>query len=313
MPLTLVPDSSSTSGPVPLQGGQVRLGSNSNADLRLPALAPEHALIVRDGSEWRLTTEMEATVGGIPVRKGARRLLLDGDVIELGSVKVRCVESDTVAPENVDTARLALAMLRHADKVGAHATSFTLVRVEGGETTTHALAEGETLTVGRDADWSLDDARVSRKHVELRTRAGALEIRDLGSVGGSLLGGHPLDPNRWAAWPRELHLRLGSTVLAWLPPREHVLAVKVEHLEALIPRAAEDELEAPAATPDAAPVPAETKPPVVDASSPVAEAPVPAKVAAPRRGGALHPAILPIGIALIVVAAALLMWWVLRG
>ncbi|MFG0288450.1 MAG: GGDEF domain-containing protein [Rhodopirellula sp. JB044] len=57
------------------------------------------------------------------------------------------------------------------------------------------LLERESLTIGRDivCDLILDDASVSRRHVELVPTGNGYSLRDLGSTNGTLLNGTPID------------------------------------------------------------------------------------------------------------------------
>ncbi|MCA9790675.1 MAG: zinc-dependent peptidase [Candidatus Eremiobacteraeota bacterium] len=76
--------------------------------------------------------------------------------------------------------------------------------------------EGETFNLGRspDSQVHLEDASVSRRHAQLRTRDGALQIRDVGSKYGTLLDGQPVG-QEWTAVEPGSRLRLGGQSLSF--------------------------------------------------------------------------------------------------
>ena len=75
------------------------------------------------------------------------------------------------------------------------------------------------LRVGRETgnDIVLSDGRVSRYHAEIRRSARGLEIRDVGSVNGILLGTTRLPAKVWQELPARVTLYLGSTGLSFEP------------------------------------------------------------------------------------------------
>lgn len=75
------------------------------------------------------------------------------------------------------------------------------------------------MRVGRetDNDVVLSDGRVSRYHAEIRRSARGLEIRDVGSVNGILLGDRRLPAKVWQELPARVTLYLGSTGLSFEP------------------------------------------------------------------------------------------------
>ena len=69
---------------------------------------------------------------------------------------------------------------------------FTLRVLEGPDHGVEVTSSGEETTIGTDqgADLSLTDRTVSRHHAAIRATEGGLELRDLGSKNGTILGGH---------------------------------------------------------------------------------------------------------------------------
>jgi pSer/pThr/pTyr-binding forkhead associated (FHA) protein len=68
------------------------------------------------------------------------------------------------------------------------------------------------LVIGRaDADITIDDADLSRRHAAVRQASGALEVEDLGSTNGTFVDGDRIDgPTRVGGGTE---IRLGATVL----------------------------------------------------------------------------------------------------
>lgn len=90
------------------------------------------------------------------------------------------------------------------------------LRVAGGPDAGRIVALGRGVhLVGRDRGCGIPvpDPDVSRRHLEVRVGDGDVEVRDLGSTNGSLLGDVRLD-DRFRRWPAETPLRLGATTLA---------------------------------------------------------------------------------------------------
>jgi hypothetical protein len=68
------------------------------------------------------------------------------------------------------------------------------------------------------ADLVIDDASVSRRHVELFLRGDRLIVRDLGTKGATRLGDHPLGAKEEAPWPRGESLFVGPARLVFEDP-----------------------------------------------------------------------------------------------
>ncbi|MBC7978009.1 MAG: sigma 54-dependent Fis family transcriptional regulator, partial [Myxococcales bacterium] len=69
---------------------------------------------------------------------------------------------------------------------------FALRVLSGADEGKEVISAGEETTVGTDPgnDLILSDRAVSRHHVSIRASARGLELRDLGSTNGTVLGGH---------------------------------------------------------------------------------------------------------------------------
>jgi S1-C subfamily serine protease len=78
---------------------------------------------------------------------------------------------------------------------------------------TRRLAEGETISIGRDASCQvqLTDSRVSNRHSEIALRGGRVSVRDLESANGTLLNGTPT--SGWTELRSGAEIQVGETVL----------------------------------------------------------------------------------------------------
>ncbi|HVJ94097.1 MAG TPA: FHA domain-containing protein, partial [Labilithrix sp.] len=97
-----------------------------------------------------------------------------------------------------------------------------------------ALREERAFVIGRthDSDLVIDDVEISRKHVEIHRLANDILVADQHSSGGTWLGRSRLDPGRRARWPSTRMLRIGSSVLALIPPTSTCEAAPDADLEA---------------------------------------------------------------------------------
>jgi DNA-binding NtrC family response regulator len=118
-----------------------------------------------------------------------------------------------------------------------------LVVCSGGARRAHALPRGGVLVVGRslEAQVRLEEATVSRAHLELRSDGGVTYATDLGSQHGTSIGEVRLEGPRELGGPAVISA--GRAVLAFYPdtrapsPSHHVGAVPVWALDAGMVRA----------------------------------------------------------------------------
>lgn len=78
------------------------------------------------------------------------------------------------------------------------------------------------MTIGRDptADVTINDANVSRKHAKVTKQNGAVFLTDLGSANGTLINDKKLGTNQTQALAKEDMIKLGTTILKYLPAGE---------------------------------------------------------------------------------------------
>ena len=198
----------------------LRVGSAATCELRIstPGIEGVHLTITAQ----EVTALAECTMGGVVLRAGARRLFVDGALLQIGAV-VLALEDDGVT----DASTLDIVS-RHVAKVMAD----PLVTVVQGPAIgrTLALRSNGAYRVGRgeDCDLAIDDPELSRAHVELVLTGAAdvlagvaqvVTVRDLDSRGGTHLGSSRLAPRRRARWKPDRMLRVGGTVLSLRLPR----------------------------------------------------------------------------------------------
>ena len=147
------------------------------------------------------------TIGGVPLEEGQSRLLAGPTVITMGRASM-WIEDHTV--DDVSTRRLALDLF-------AMPTQPTIMIVEGNDVgRTLVIGDTAPTRIGRSSacELALPDVAVSREHASVRVaKDGTIVVRDLGSVGGTFLGGARIEPERDALWPAASLLVVGKTVL----------------------------------------------------------------------------------------------------
>ncbi len=84
-----------------------------------------------------------------------------------------------------------------------------------GEQRVRVPPDGTPIRLGRlpDNDLVLNDTETSRRHAEVRCRGGALEVRDLRSMNGTLLDGHRIVPEFWWKLDPQQTLRVGPSAV----------------------------------------------------------------------------------------------------
>jgi pSer/pThr/pTyr-binding forkhead associated (FHA) protein len=187
------------------------IGRADSCEIRVdvPGVDDEHAKI----SEVALIAlGTDCAIGDVPLDPGARRLVMPGDEIQIGSV-VLALEGDDpslaqASPDAQITQRLVPPALEGPR-----------VRVVEGTTFGDELLlkeEGREYVVGRGAkcDLVLDDREVSREHIKVVRRGYVVHIVDLSSTRGSWLGRSNVYTGATVEWTRPRMLRIGSTVLS---------------------------------------------------------------------------------------------------
>jgi hypothetical protein len=106
-------------------------------------------------------------------------------------VRARWVPLQEVSTDEGGTTRqMSVSAYRTRDPSQASSTRPFLI-IEGQR---HVTLVNSTVSLGRSFrnDIILDDARVSRRHAQLRRRYGRYIVYDLGSTGGTMVNGYPV-------------------------------------------------------------------------------------------------------------------------
>jgi hypothetical protein len=201
---------------------RVVIGSGAHANIRLPAAAARPAHIEIAGTQWRALAP--SVVDGTALDSNATGDVRGEVIFEIGAYRVRV----TPAPANTApsppqrTESLARELLRGLLGSGAEPT---LVIERGPKAgSRRALPPPEaTLVIGRgdDADWSILDEDLSRKHVEIRRSWDGTIVRDLDSQNGTRVAGKRITeatPLRDGA-----RIELGNLVLVFNDPADRQL------------------------------------------------------------------------------------------
>lgn len=179
------------------------LGRAEGCDVQIdvPGVDLEHA---RLSSVALVALVPDCAVGDVPLDTGARRLVMAGDEIQLGSV-VLALEGD------------------EPSLIGSNVPPRVRV-VEGTNFGDELVLDREDTdyVIGRGAECNLvlDDREVSREHVKVRRRGFSIFVQDLSSTRGSWLGRSAVYTGGAAEWTRPRMLRVGATVLTLALPDE---------------------------------------------------------------------------------------------
>jgi pSer/pThr/pTyr-binding forkhead associated (FHA) protein len=170
-------------------------------------------------------------VNGQKITAGEKKVLHDGDIIELTKAKITCsIESDKLVSSELNEhtqAIAARAVQGILGRMGDSENEGPYFRVLAGPT------EGERLTLaGASAEWALGrandcefplpDAKVSRRHALVKKDWSGFTIEDLGSRNGVIVNDRKLSK------PRRLRDRdeivIGPVKLLFIDPDAELMA-----------------------------------------------------------------------------------------
>lgn len=214
---------------------RVVIGRGAGSDIRLPdtSVSLRHATLRAQGSDFVVVDEGSTNgtfVGLVRVAARTSRIVRAGDRIRVGRIwiEVRIDQSSVTRDVAAATRDIALALVSRAlDARGADRT--TRIQVVEGEDQGVELAlpeDGAPSVVGRGAHCALAlaDADVSREHVRVERRGGAVWVRDLGTKNGTWVGETFASPEQDVLWRPPNMMRIGRTVLALLVPLTDALS-----------------------------------------------------------------------------------------
>ncbi|MCL2725909.1 MAG: FHA domain-containing protein [Polyangiaceae bacterium] len=207
-------------GPEPL-----RVGRSEANDVRVdvPGVDDEHARISEVAV---IAIGADCAIGDVPLDAGARRLVMPGDEVQIGSVVVALEGDDpSLSPQSLN------------GDPSSRTIPAPKVRVVEGSNFGDELVltdEGREYVVGRHdtCDLVLEDREVSREHLRIKRRGHCVFIQDLSSTRGSWLGRSTVYPGATVEWSRPRMLRVGATVLSLELPAEIRRALPAAHASA---------------------------------------------------------------------------------
>jgi pSer/pThr/pTyr-binding forkhead associated (FHA) protein len=215
---------------------RVVIGRGAGSDVRLPdsSVSHRHATIRAQGSEFVLVDEGSTNgtfVGGVRIAAHTSRLVRSHDQVRLGRIwlELRLEQSPVTRDLAAATRDLALALVSQAiAAVGGDTTTRVRV-VEGADQgSVILLAEGDrdyVLGRGPQCDLLLADADVSREHLRLVRRNGAVFVCDLGTRNGTQIGDARAPRGEPVLWRPAQMIKVGQTVLALEEPVMQALAL----------------------------------------------------------------------------------------
>ncbi|MEW5850718.1 MAG: FHA domain-containing protein, partial [Myxococcota bacterium] len=238
----------------------VTLGRDSNNDIQIPltTVSRNHAKILKEGSDWFLE-DLKSTHGtvhnGKPVGSGGKKLLRNGDTIELMHFRIgfeSLGDKQLEIGQSERTEMLARRMVQEVLSSIGKSNEHPYLRVMNGpeEGKRFELAEGVgEVVIGRatECDFAINDANISRRHALVRKDWSGITVEDLGSKNGVLVNdkkiekAHPLKDSD--------EISLGAVKLVFIDPTASILG-KLDDLpvfqEQVSTNAGQEEEEQPA-------------------------------------------------------------------
>lgn len=226
---------------------RIVIGRGEGCEVRLPdpSVSHRHASIRQRGSEYIVLDEGSTNgtfAGGVRLAPQAPRVVKSGDLLRIGRVWLEVLVEHAIATKNAPLATREMALALVAEALAAEGSKIVprVTVVQGAGTGTELVLDepDRAYVVGRakSADLDLDDADLSRRHVEIVRRGDSVVIRDLGSKNGSRLDDKPLVPNADTPWRKGAVLAVGNVRLTCDDP----VGAALEELE----RAADERMPA---------------------------------------------------------------------
>ncbi|WP_437316914.1 FHA domain-containing protein [Sorangium sp. So ce385] len=314
-----------------LDAPRIILGRAEGCEVRLPdtSVSPRHASIRQRGATYLLLDEGSENgtfLGKTRIAPRTAMPLRTGDRIRIGRVWLALRIEPAVPKASPAAAAKELALELVARGLAAQGEDPTprVVVVDGPDRgrALHVEAPGRPYFVGRaqDADFTLDDPDVSRRHVAITRRGDQFSVQDLGSRSGASLDGVPV-PQFDTVWRPGQVLAISADRLVFEHPAAEALAeierspceplpadAAVEPPSAAEPSAASSAASSsPTSTPTPSPASASTLSPL---ARPAAAAP---RVAQGGGWGFTEALIALLALGVLALSIAGLMWLLGRG
>lgn len=179
---------------------RISVGRDQENEIQVPlsTVSRKHCVFFQDNDEWYLE-DLKSTHGtkhnGKPVGAGGKKLLRDGDVIDLIHFKitfrqVQVASSDYSAEK---TEALARKMVEEVlASIGKDAGDMPWLRVMNGPDEGKRFDIGVDVSEavigrGNDCDFQINDANISRRHGIVRRDWNEITIEDAGSKNGVVI------------------------------------------------------------------------------------------------------------------------------
>jgi pSer/pThr/pTyr-binding forkhead associated (FHA) protein len=307
---------------------RIVIGRGDGCEVRLPdpSVSHRHASIRQRGTDYIIVDESSTNgtfVGPVRLSAQSPRLLRDGDLVRVGRIwlEIRIEQVPPTQNPALATREIALGLVAGALASQGEVAQVRVRVVEGPDAgrELEIVEPDRPYVLGRfgKVDLALDDADVSRRHVELLRKGGQLRVRDLGSKNGTRLGERTLQRGDDAAWAIGVPLWVGANRLEYEDPVSEALAELEQAVDERMreddsvepPEAASDDAASEANEQAAEPIPTELR-----QAPPIARVPERAQARQQARVGWGTTDLLVALIALIVLAASLVgILWLFAG
>jgi len=266
---------------------RIQLGRDEHNDIQVPlsTVSRSHAVIYQEGGEWFIE-DLKSTHGckhnGKPLGQGGKKLLREGDVIEIVHFKIHFHTAETFSEEYSaeHTEALARKMVEEVlASIGTEEMPYLRVMNGPDEGRKYELTHDRTeVVIGRgvDCDFQINDANISRHHGRVKRDWTDITIEDMGSKNGVLINDKKITK------PTSLkdadEILLGAVRLTFIDPSAKFLG-KLNDIPGFAEQtrgedAAPSNEDEPAPEPEPEPARAADPEPPADASVPEPEAPV---------------------------------------
>jgi pSer/pThr/pTyr-binding forkhead associated (FHA) protein len=176
---------------------KISIGRDQQNDIQVPlsTVSRAHCILSNDNREWYLE-DLKSTHGtrhnGKPVGAGGKKLLRDGDTVEMVHFKITFHSAGQRSQDySVEkTEALARKMVEEVlAQIGTGGDEMPYLRVMNGPEEGKKLNIGPDVAeavIGRgtDCDFQINDANVSRRHAMIRRDWNEITVEDAGSKNG---------------------------------------------------------------------------------------------------------------------------------
>lgn len=212
------------------------LGRDSSADFQIPipTISRQHSKISESDGVYvieDLGSTHGTVVNGKKIGAGEKKVLRDGDVIEMTKAKITCnIEADKVVvaqPGEGTQAIAARAVQGILGRLGEAQREAPFLRVLNGVDEGQRFLLGGThsdWTLGRskDCEFVLNDPNVSRRHAQIKRDWNGFVVNDLGSKNGVLVNEKAIKGQRRLKDRDEM--TIGPVKLVFVDPDADLLA-----------------------------------------------------------------------------------------